>query len=68
MGANFSESVGPNKLTIGTLLRASICMIPLSIDIAKSSLVPRHVTKAGELRDVSCSGNTADGIEFLIFF
>ena len=43
-------------------------MIPLSIVIARSSLAPRQVTNAGELRDVSCSGNNADGIEFLILF
>ena len=43
-------------------------MIPLSIVMARSSLVPRQVTKAGESRDVSCSGNSADGIEFLILF
>ena len=40
-------------------------MIPLSIVMARSSLAPRQVTKAGESRDVSCSGNSADGIEFL---
>ena len=43
-------------------------MIPLSIVMARSSLDPRQVTKAGELKDVSCSGNSADGIEFLILF
>ena len=41
-------------------------MIPLSIVITKSSRVPRQVTKAGESKDVSCSGNNAEGIEFLI--
>ena len=67
-GANFSESVGPNKEIIGTLLNESICMIPLSIVMARSSLVPRQVTKGGESRDVSCSGNSEVGIEFLILF
>ncbi len=67
-GANFSESVGPNKEMIGTLLNESVCMIPLSIVMARSSLDPRQVTKAGESRDVSCSGNRAEGIEFLILF
>jgi len=68
LGANFKGSVGPNKEIIGTLLNESMCMIPLSIVMTKSILVPRHVTKAGELRDVSCSGNRADGIELLILF
>jgi len=66
-GENFLALVGPNKEMIGTLLNDNICMTPLSIVIAKSSLVPRQVTKAGELREVSYSGNKADGMEFLIF-
>ena len=53
---------------IGTLLNESMCMMPLSIVMARSNLVPRQVTKAGESREVSCSGNRADGIEFLILF
>ena len=43
-------------------------MMPLSIVMIRSILSPRHVTKAGESREVSCSGNSADGIEFLILF
>ena len=43
-------------------------MIPLSIVMARSSLAPIQVTKAGESRDVSCSGNNADGIALLILF
>jgi len=55
-GANFSESVGPNKEIIGTLDNDSICITPLSIVIAKSNLFPRQVTKAGDARFDSCSG------------
>ena len=43
-------------------------MMPLSIVMIRSILAPRQVTKAGERRNVSCSGNSADGIEFLILF
>ena len=43
-------------------------MIPLSIVIARSNLNPRQVTNAGEFKEDSCSGNRADGIEFLILF
>ena len=67
-GENFSALVGPNKEMIGTLLNESMCMIPLSIVMARSNLVPRQVTKAGEFKDDSCSGNRADGIKFLILF
>ena len=67
LGANFSALVGPNKEMIGTLLNESICIMPLSIVMARSNLIPRQVTKAGELKEVSCSGNNAYGIKFLIF-
>ena len=39
-----------------------MCIMPLSIVIAKFNLFPRHDTKAGESRFVSCSGNNAFGI------
>ena len=45
-----------------------MCIIPLSIVIAKFNLFPRQVTKAGEDSDVSCSGNNADGIKFFIIY
>jgi hypothetical protein len=41
-----------------------MCIIPLSIVIAKSNLFPRQVTKAGEERFVSCSGKSEHGINF----
>jgi hypothetical protein len=43
-GANFSESVGPNNEIIGTLDNDNMCIIPLSIVIAKSNLFPRQAT------------------------
>ena len=46
--ANFFESVGPNKTIIGVLANAIICIIPLSIDIAVSSLEDNAVTRAGQ--------------------
>jgi len=66
MGANFFESVGPKSEIIGILESANICIIPLSIVIAKSNLFPKQVTKAGQEMLVSCSGNIANGIELLI--
>ena len=68
LGANFSESVGPNSAIIGTYERDSMCITPLSIDIAKFNLFPRQTTKAGPLSSDSCSGNKAPGINLLIFF
>ncbi len=66
MGANFSELVGPNKTTIGTLDKAIICITPLSIDIAHSNRDDKAVTKAGlEKLDFS-SGIIACGISDLI--
>ena len=64
MGANFSESVGPNSEIKGTLLMESICITPLSIVMAKSNLFPRHVTNAGDDKFVSCSGKIEKGINF----
>ena len=58
LGANFSEFVGPNKATVGVLARPIICIIPLSIDIAFSSLEAKAVTRAGEANLDSCSGNS----------
>ena len=46
-GANFSELVGPNKTIIGILAKPIICIIPLSIDTAKSNLEAIAVTNAG---------------------
>jgi len=63
LGANLSEFVGPNKTTIGVLLKDNICIIPLSIDTEKLSLCPKQVTKAGEDKSLSCSGNIASGIK-----
>jgi len=45
-----------------------MCMTPLSIEMAKSNLFPKHVTKADEERFVSCSGKRAEGIKPLILF
>ena len=47
-GANFSESVGPNKTIIGILTNPIICITPLSIDIAKLNLEANAVTRAGQ--------------------
>ncbi len=55
-GANFSELVVPNKIILGIFAKAIICIIPLSIVIAKSNLFPRQTTKAGDDRFDSCSG------------
>ena len=45
-GANFSEFVGPNKTIIGMSARPIICITPLSIETAWSSLEDKAVTKA----------------------
>ena len=66
LGANFSELVGPNRTIIGTLAILIICIIPLSIDIAFSSLEDKAVTRAGPDNLDSCSGNNAWGISNLI--
>ena len=60
-GANFSESVGPNKTIIGMFARLIICIIPLSIVIASSSLEERAVTNAGQDMFEWCSGKRALG-------
>ena len=65
-GANFFELVGPNRTIIGIFESAIICIIPLSIDIAFSSLVDKAVTRAGDdIFDLS-SGNKAVEISDLI--
>jgi hypothetical protein len=61
-GANFSESVGPNNEIIGTLDNDNMCIIPLSIVIAKSNLFPRQTTRAGDDKFDSCSGKREYGI------
>ena len=45
----FLASVGPNKTIIGIFARPIMCIIPLSIDIAKFNLVVRAVTRAGDV-------------------
>jgi len=65
-GANFSELVGPKRSIIGTFDKLIICITPLSIDIAFSSLEDKAVTKAGLDKLDSCSGNSASGISNLI--
>ena len=60
-GANFSELVGPNKTIIGIFAKPIICIIPLSIDTAVSSLDARAVTKAGQESFEFSSGKIADG-------
>ena len=60
-GANFSESVGPNKTIIGILASPIICITPLSIDIAKFNLEANAVTRAGHAIFEWCSGNKALG-------
>jgi len=45
-----------------------MCIIPLSIEIAKSSLLPKQVTNVGDDNLLSCSGNIALGINSLILF
>ena len=47
LGANLSESVGPNKTIIGIFANPTICIIPLSIDIANLSLAAKAVTRTG---------------------
>jgi len=47
-GANFFEFVGPNKTIIGIFAKPIICIIPLSIDMAKFNLEESAVTKAGK--------------------
>ena len=66
MGANLFEFVGPNKTIIGMLAKLIMCIIPLSIDIALSSLVDKAVTKGGPDKDDTLSGNIALLIFFLI--
>ena len=61
-GANFSESVGPNNEIIGTLDNDNMCIIPLSIVIAKSNLFPRQTTRVGDDKFDSCSGKREYGI------
>ena len=60
-GANFSEFVGPNKTIIGIFANAIICIIPLSIETARSNLEDRAVTKAGQDNLEFVSGKIADG-------
>ena len=45
-----------------------MCITPLSIETAKSSLLPKHVTRAGDDKTLSCSGKIALGINLLILF
>ena len=58
-GENFFELVGPNNTIIGILDKAIICIIPLSIDMALSNLSDKAVTKAGQDKSESSSGNKA---------
>ena len=51
----------PNKIIIGTSARPIICITPLSIVIARSSLAANAVTKAGQDNSDLISGNKADG-------
>ena len=67
-GANFSESVGPNKTIIGILANPIMCITPLSIDIAKFNLEANAVTRAGHAIFEWCSGNKALGNLDLILF
>ena len=66
LGANFSGFVGPNRTSIGIWARLIICIIPLSIDIAFSSLEANAVTRAGDANSDACSGKKAFGIIDLI--
>ena len=52
------------NIFIGGGLKAANILTKASSIFTKS----KRLTKAGELRDVSCSGNNADGIESLILF
>ena len=61
LGANLSELVGPNKTIIGIFAKPIMCIIPLSIDIAVSSLDARAVTKAGQESFEFNSGKIAVG-------
>jgi len=45
-----------------------MCIIPLSIEIAKSSLLAKQVINAGEDKFVSCSGKSEFGTNNLILF
>jgi len=60
--------VGPKRTIMGIFPNDNICIIPLSMEIAKSSLFPKLVTKAGEDKFVSCSGKSDSGINVVIFF
>ena len=63
-GANFSELVGPNKIIIGIFAKAIICIIPLSIDTAVSSLEDKAVTKAGHANSELNSGILQKELDF----
>ena len=60
-GENFFELVGPNRTIIGMLAKAIICIIPLSIETAASSLADNAVTRAGQDNLELTSGNIAEG-------
>ena len=51
---------------MGTFARPIICIIPLSIEIAKSNLRAKAVTKAGQAKGESTSGIITDETFFLI--
>ena len=55
------ELVGPNKTIIGMFAKAIICIIPLSIETAASSLADNAVTRAGQDNLELTSGNIAEG-------
>ena len=60
-GANLSEFVGLNKVIIGVLDKAIMCITPLSIVIALSNREDKAVTNAGQENLEFNSGNIADG-------
>ena len=66
-GANFVESVGPNKTIIGIFANAIMCIIPLSIETAILSLAAKAVTRAGQANLELISGKSAEGTCPLIF-
>ena len=67
-GANLSELVGPNNTIIGILASPIICIMPLSIEIAKFNLEDNAVTKAGQEIFECSSGNKALGSYFYLIY